>query len=308
MLKKLLFFIAVLTASPVGATEVPKLLGHINDYAHTLNPTVISELNSKLDTAETTLPNRPQIVFYTLPRLPDENIDTFANTVYKAWFSDTKAENGVLVLYAPGSRRLHVKVGNNLNSAFTDEVIGKITGSARSYVRADSNTMVIKVLTDKIINQLQSVPVTTSSVTNTISPEPVPTASESVQPVDTNVSTQISPEFRVSQTDLDYKPASSSGISPFIVIPGVVLMFFACLVGFVVYSDWAKSRAYKKEYDEFVAKHKVKKPRSKPKTVTTNNTETKSVSATKRSPPAKKKRKPKVKTPVKETGKSTENN
>lgn len=294
MLKKILFFIAVLTAGPTWATEVPKLLGHVNDYAHVLTPTDVSELNSKLDTAERNLPNNPQIVLYILPRLPDESIGMFANAVYDAWFTGNKASNGVLALYAPGSRRLYIKVGEDLIQDFTDDNVNKITGPARSYVRAGSDIMVARILTDQIVDHLHTVLI-----------QPTPPAPL----VSKNLPAQISPEFKVTQVDSDWSEShGSGGISAFIVIPGVVIMFLACLAGFVIVSDRDKTRAYKKEYNQLVAKNSRKKSKAKSKTAKVTTAETKTVMPAKTASPAKKKPKAKSKTPAKEINNSLENN
>jgi uncharacterized protein len=62
-----------------------------------------------------------QLVVATVNSLQGSDIETFANQLFRAWkLGEAKKNNGVLLLIAPGERKVRIEVGYGLEGTLTD--------------------------------------------------------------------------------------------------------------------------------------------------------------------------------------------
>ena len=67
----------------------------------------------------------------TVPSLEGEEIEPYANELFRAWkLGETKKNNGVLLLIAPKERRVRIEVGYGLEGTLTDAVSSIIIANA----------------------------------------------------------------------------------------------------------------------------------------------------------------------------------
>lgn len=112
-----------------AAASFPELSGHVVDQAHILSPMTVADLESKLAGLETK--SSIQLVVATVPSLGGEEIEPYANALFRAWrLGEAKKDNGVLLLVAPKERRVRIEVGYGLEGALTDAVSGVIIRNA----------------------------------------------------------------------------------------------------------------------------------------------------------------------------------
>ena len=101
----------------------------MNDGANVLSPAARTVLDSKLADLE----NRSaiQLVVATVPSLQDNDIETFANGLFRAWkLGEAKNNNGVLLLVAPNERKVRIEVGYGMEGTITDALSSVIISSA----------------------------------------------------------------------------------------------------------------------------------------------------------------------------------
>jgi uncharacterized protein len=98
---------------------VPKLRGHVNDYAQALSAGASAELETKLSEFEGK--KGSQIVLLVVPSTLPETIEEYAIRVAEAWRLGRKGvDDGVLLLIAKEDRAVRIEVGRGLEGALTD--------------------------------------------------------------------------------------------------------------------------------------------------------------------------------------------
>ncbi|MFC2133439.1 TPM domain-containing protein [Bacteroidota bacterium] len=120
-MKKLLFVLFVITIcfSNTLATDVPYLMGRINDYAGIISDEAKLELDQILREHEMETSN--QIVILTILSLEDEILENFANDVFNTWGIGQKGkDNGVLLLVSLNDKKIRIEVGYGLEGELTD--------------------------------------------------------------------------------------------------------------------------------------------------------------------------------------------
>jgi uncharacterized protein len=125
--------IAILAALLIGAsfaaTNFPELTGRVVDQAHILSPVTTADLERKL--ADLEQKSRIQLVVATVSSLQGEEIEPYANELFRAWkLGEAKQNNGVLLLIAPNQRRVRIEVGYGLEGTLTDAVSSIIISNA----------------------------------------------------------------------------------------------------------------------------------------------------------------------------------
>src|ERR1700678_4403070 len=96
--------LAALWACAAFAADFPPLTGRVVDQANILSPVTKADLERKL--ADLEQKSRIQLVVATVPSLGGEEIEPYANGLFRAWkLGETKKNNGVLLLIAPKERR-----------------------------------------------------------------------------------------------------------------------------------------------------------------------------------------------------------
>ena len=101
----------------------------MNDGANVLSPQVRAALETKLADLENK--SSIQLVVATVPSLQDNDIETFANGLFRAWkLGEAKRNNGVLLLVAPNERKVRIEVGYGMEGVITDALSSVIIQSA----------------------------------------------------------------------------------------------------------------------------------------------------------------------------------
>jgi uncharacterized protein len=103
----------------VLAANFPPLTGRIVDQANIITAATRSAIEPKLVDLESK--SGIQLVVATLSSLEGEEIEPYANKLFRAWKLGEKTKNnGVLLLVAPNERRVRIEVGYGLEGTLTD--------------------------------------------------------------------------------------------------------------------------------------------------------------------------------------------
>ena len=120
---------ALWTVAALAAANFPPLTGRVVDQAKILSPVTIADLERKLDDLEQK--SRIQLVVATVSSLDGEEIEPYANGLFRAWkLGDVKDNTGALLLIAPRERRVRIEVGYGLEGTLTDAVSSIIISNA----------------------------------------------------------------------------------------------------------------------------------------------------------------------------------
>lgn len=115
----LMLCFGILLSGTVFGQEVPYLGGRVNDEAHMLSASTITELDGILKAYEDSTSN--QIVVLTIASLGEYTIEEYALKVAETWKLGKKgADNGVLLCIAKDDRKLRIEVGYGLEATLTD--------------------------------------------------------------------------------------------------------------------------------------------------------------------------------------------
>ena len=114
-------------ASP--AADFPPLTGRIVDQTNVISPEAKSALEPKL--AELEEKSGIQLVVATVASLGGQDIEPYANQLFRTWRLGEKTKNnGVLLLVAPNERRVRIEVGYGLEGTLTDALSKVIIANA----------------------------------------------------------------------------------------------------------------------------------------------------------------------------------
>lgn len=109
--------------------DFPKLTGRIVDEANIIPEPVRAALNEKLESLETK--SGIQFVVATVTSLQGEEIEPYANRLFRHWaLGEKDKNNGVLLLVAPMERRVRIEVGYGLEGTLTDALSKIIIANA----------------------------------------------------------------------------------------------------------------------------------------------------------------------------------
>ncbi|MGD0562965.1 MAG: TPM domain-containing protein [Roseiarcus sp.] len=122
--------VAAFVPAPVGATaNFPALAGRVVDQAQVLSAGERADLDGKLADLESK--SGIQLVVATVSSLDGEEIEPYANELFRAWkLGEAKKNNGVLFLIAPKEHRVRIEVGYGLEGALTDATSSLIIANA----------------------------------------------------------------------------------------------------------------------------------------------------------------------------------
>jgi uncharacterized protein len=120
---------ALWAGAALAAANFPPLTGRVVDQAKILSAVTIADLERKL--ADLEQKSGIQLVVATVPSLGGEEIEPYANELFRAWkLGEAKKNNGVLLLIAPNQRRVRIEVGYGLEGTLTDAVSSIIISNA----------------------------------------------------------------------------------------------------------------------------------------------------------------------------------
>ena len=102
---------ALLLAIAVSfALNFPALTGRIVDQANIIQPPTRAAMEGKL--AELESKSGIQLVVATVNSLEGQDIEPYANELFRNWkLGEKEKNNGVLLLVAPNERRVRIEVG-----------------------------------------------------------------------------------------------------------------------------------------------------------------------------------------------------
>ena len=101
------------------ALTFPSLTGRVVDQANIIEPATRSAIVQKL--ADLEAKSGIQLVVATVTSLEGQEIEPYANQLFRTWQLGEKAKNnGVLLLVAPNDRRVRIEVGYGLEGTLTD--------------------------------------------------------------------------------------------------------------------------------------------------------------------------------------------
>jgi uncharacterized protein len=101
------------------AANFPALTGRVVDDAHILPAPAVADLESKLADLESR--SSIQLVVATVSSLDGQEIEPYANALFRTWkLGDKTSNKGVLLLVAPNQKRVRIEVGYGLEGTLTD--------------------------------------------------------------------------------------------------------------------------------------------------------------------------------------------
>ena len=107
------------TALAVFAVNFPALTGRIVDQANIIPAETRSAIEPKL--ADLEAKSGIQLVVATVTSLEGQEVEPYANELFRSWKLGEKAKNnGMLLLVAPNERRVRIEVGYGLEGTLTD--------------------------------------------------------------------------------------------------------------------------------------------------------------------------------------------
>ncbi len=113
----------------VCAVTFPPLTGRVVDQANILSAREQDALESKLAELETK--SGIQLVVATVNSLQGQEIEPYANELFRTWKLGEKAKNnGALLLVAPNEHRVRIEVGYGLEGTLTDALSKVIIANA----------------------------------------------------------------------------------------------------------------------------------------------------------------------------------
>jgi uncharacterized protein len=106
-------------ATVAAALTFPALTGRVVDQAGILSSGAKAALEPKL--ADLEAKSGIQLVVATVSSLEGEEIEPYANALFRAWqLGEADKNNGVLLLVAPNEHRVRIEVGYGLEGTLTD--------------------------------------------------------------------------------------------------------------------------------------------------------------------------------------------
>src|SRR5580693_6488979 len=113
----------------VCAPDFPALTGRIVDQANVIPAATRNAVETKLAELETK--SGIQLVVATVSSLGGEEIEPYANALFRNWkLGEKTKDNGVLLLVAPNQHRVRIEVGYGLEGTLTDALSKVIISNA----------------------------------------------------------------------------------------------------------------------------------------------------------------------------------
>lgn len=126
----LAFLVAVfLSLGALAQDRSPALTGRVVDGARLLDSAQAAALESRL--ADFEAKSGIQFVVATVASLDGQEIEPYANALFRKWgLGQKERNNGVLLLVAPKERRVRIEVGYGLEGTLTDALAKVIIANA----------------------------------------------------------------------------------------------------------------------------------------------------------------------------------
>jgi uncharacterized protein len=121
--------LALCLASLAFALDFPPLSGRVVDQANVLTAASRGDVETKSKDLEDK--SGIQLVVATVKSLQGNDIETYANELFRFWkIGQAQKNNGVLLLVAPAEHKVRIEVGYGLEGTLTDALSSVIISSA----------------------------------------------------------------------------------------------------------------------------------------------------------------------------------
>jgi uncharacterized protein len=121
--------LALCLASIAFALDFPALTGRVVDQAGVMTVESRSDVEAKAKALDDK--SGIQLVVATVKSLQGNDIETYANQLFRFWkLGEAKKNNGVLLLVAPAEHKVRIEVGYGLEGTLTDALSSVIISSA----------------------------------------------------------------------------------------------------------------------------------------------------------------------------------
>ena len=116
--------VALFAIAPAFAINFPALTGRVVDQANIIQSDTRAAVEQK--SADLEEKSGIQLVVATVNSLEGQEIEPYANALFRKWqLGEKNKNNGVLLLVAPNERRVRIEVGYGLEGTLTD-ALGKV--------------------------------------------------------------------------------------------------------------------------------------------------------------------------------------
>lgn len=120
-----LVFAACVAAAAVVSAAFPPPQKYVSDGARVIRPEIRDSINAMLKSVESD--TGAEIAVVTVESLDGMTVEDYGVRLFKAWGIGKKgADNGILVLVAPGERKMRIEVGYGLEPIVPDGLAGQI--------------------------------------------------------------------------------------------------------------------------------------------------------------------------------------
>jgi len=121
--------VALFAIAPAFAINFPALTGRVVDQANIIQSDTRAAIEQK--SADLEEKSGIQLVVATVNSLEGQEIEPYANELFRKWaLGEKKKNNGVLLLVAPNERRVRIEVGYGLEGTLTDALSKVIISNA----------------------------------------------------------------------------------------------------------------------------------------------------------------------------------
>jgi len=121
--------LAFFAIAPALAINFPALTGRVVDQANIIQPDTRAAIEQK--SADLEEKSGIQLVVATVSSLEGQEIEPYANELFRKWaLGEKQKNNGVLLLVAPNERRVRIEVGYGLEGTLTDALSKVIISNA----------------------------------------------------------------------------------------------------------------------------------------------------------------------------------
>ncbi len=142
--------LAILAAAAFAEPRASlKPTGYVNDFAGVLSADTRSQLESYCYQVEQK--TQAQIAVVTIKSLDGEDIEGYANGLYRQWgIGDKKEKRGVLVLFAINDHKYRVEVGYGLEPILPDGKVGGFGREAVPFLKQNDYDGAVQLMTQRI--------------------------------------------------------------------------------------------------------------------------------------------------------------
>ena len=121
--------VVLFALAPAFAVNFPALSGRVVDQANIIQAGTRTAIEQKL--ADLEAKSGIQLVVATVNSLEGQEIEPYANELFRKWgLGEKQKNNGVLLLVAPNERRVRIEVGYGLEGTLTDALSKVIISNA----------------------------------------------------------------------------------------------------------------------------------------------------------------------------------